>query len=119
MNNISRRWSSAAMLMHIEGLLRDNKAELIRKFDLRQVHPLLSYIIIAQGLSVKHVNMLAKKVYKEIKDLTADLPVVDGAGKDSWIAIDWGEIMVHILDDASRKKYDMETFWCALVERSR
>jgi hypothetical protein len=39
------------------------------------------------------------------------LPVIEGKNNKDWIALDMGNIALHIFSSQTRKIYDLETLW--------
>lgn len=40
------------------------------------------------------------------------MPRIEGDKRSEWVAIDLGNIVLHIMDRTTREKYDIETLWC-------
>ncbi|XP_023329230.1 uncharacterized protein LOC111701957 [Eurytemora carolleeae] len=75
------------------------------------------YLVIGTGRNPRHLfiaSQLIKKLYKmkcSPKDTMAVMDGVEDKGASGWIAMDLGNIIVHLFTPESREKYDLETLW--------
>ncbi|XP_076670864.1 ribosomal silencing factor RsfS-like protein, 312 [Andrena cerasifolii] len=74
----------------------------------------VSYIVVVTGKSKKHMQALAtfvRKVFKLKKCKTDSIPKIEGLDSKDWIALDLGNIALHIYSKSARSLYDLETLW--------
>ncbi|KAK2580923.1 hypothetical protein KPH14_005991 [Odynerus spinipes] len=74
----------------------------------------VDYIVVVTGKSQRHMNALAeyvRKVYKLKMHKKDIVPKIEGAKSKDWIALDLGNIALHIFSAAARERYDLETLW--------
>ncbi|XP_033343011.2 ribosomal silencing factor RsfS-like protein, 312 isoform X1 [Megalopta genalis] len=74
----------------------------------------VDYIVIVTGISQKHSTALAtfvRKVYKLKKCQTDFMPKIEGEKSKDWLALDLGNIALHIFSKSARILYDLETLW--------
>ncbi|XP_057373532.1 uncharacterized protein LOC130694466 [Daphnia carinata] len=74
----------------------------------------VDYMVITTGKSPKQMTAVAEFLRKLSKRrcLTTDLlPVIEGKNNKDWIALDLGNIALHIFSSKFRKIYDLETLW--------
>ncbi|KZS09173.1 putative 312 protein [Daphnia magna] len=74
----------------------------------------VDYMVITTGRSPKQMTAVAEFLRKLSKRrcLTTDpLPVIEGKNNKDWIALDLGNIALHIFSSKVRKIYDLETLW--------
>lgn len=97
----------------VELLKRENSRDIFVATvpqDIRYV----DYICIVSARSKRHIQALAefvRKVYKK-KCCQSDLiPRIEGKDSGQWVALDLGNIALHIFSDSTRKMYDLETLW--------
>lgn len=91
----------------ISAILDQNKAEAIEVFDLRGGDYFADYVILASSLGERHTLALLDHLKKGLKPEEQFL-YVDESG--DWVAIDLGDILIHILTPQYRTKYDLESF---------
>jgi ribosome-associated protein len=90
-----------------------DKAEDIVTIELDDQTGLADYMVIASGTSSRHVNALASKLKdrlaaRGVKDLQ-----IEGLAQSDWVAIDAGDIVVHLFRPEVRSFYNMEKMWGA------
>ncbi|XP_050426195.1 uncharacterized protein LOC126836650 [Adelges cooleyi] len=74
----------------------------------------VDYIVIASGKSPKHLMAIAEfvlKLYKKKRSQTDTVPRIINKKPTDWIALDIGNIALHLLTAERRKDFDLETFW--------
>jgi ribosome silencing factor RsfS/YbeB/iojap len=74
----------------------------------------VDFMCIVSGRSHRHMLAMAefvRKVFK-LKRASSDiLPKIEGEKSKEWMAIDLGNIALHIFSPATRKVYDLESLW--------
>jgi len=98
----------------ISAILDQNKAEAIEVFDLREGDYFADYVILASSLGERHTIALLDHLKRGLKPDEQFL-YVDESG--DWVAIDLGDILVHILTPQYRLKYDLESFLGEITAR--
>lgn len=98
----------------ISAILDQNKAEAIEVFDLKGGDYFADYVIIASSLGERHTYALLDHLKRGLKGSEQFLGV-DESG--DWIAIDLGDILIHILTPQYRVKYDLESFFSEIAAR--
>jgi len=91
----------------IVNVLDTNKAEAIEVFDLRDKDYFMDYVIIATSIGARHTEALLDYLKRGLK------PQEQFLGSDEsgeWIAVDLGDILIHIMTPEYRSRYDLETF---------
>ena len=95
----------------IVNVLDTNKAEAIEVFDLRDRNYFVDYVIIATSLGARHTEALLDHLKRGLK------PEEKFLGSDEsgeWIAVDLGDILIHVMTPEYRSRYDLETFLSTL-----
>jgi len=71
-----------------------------------------SYFVICEGDSNVHVNAVAMSVKEYVQEKIQVKPYAsDGFENAEWIAMDYGQIIVHVFQRHTRKYYDIEHLW--------
>ena len=91
--------------------LEDIKARDIVVLNVRSMTALFDRIIIATADSSRQGKALADNVQEKLKVLGAKIYGIEGAQTGEWILIDLGQIVVHIMQPAIRKYYNLEELW--------
>jgi ribosome-associated protein len=99
----------------ITAILDTNKAEGIEVFDLRDRDYFVDYVIIASSLGIRHTEALLDHLKRGLKPQEQFLGT-DESGE--WIAVDLGDILVHIMTPEYRSRYDLETFLSTIHKKN-
>ncbi len=98
--------------------LEDIKARDIVVLDVRRMTALFDKIIIASADSTRQGRALSNNVREKLKALGARIYGVEGERVGEWILVDLGPVVVHIMQPAIRKYYNLEELW-SLPHRAR
>ena len=103
---------SAAELKSVaEASLDNDKAEDVVVIDLAGRAGFADYMVIATGRSDRHVNAMAERLIRNMKQ--AGLPSVPAEGTErcEWVLIDGGDVIVHLFKPEVRSFYNLEKLW--------
>jgi ribosome-associated protein len=101
-------------LVHIVmGCLDDAKAEDTTLIDLHGKTAIADAMIVTTGRSNVHVNSIADRVMRAIKEAGFGVPRVEGLVNGDWVLIDAGDIIVHVFRPEVRQFYNLEKMWGA------
>ena len=90
-----------------------DKAEDIVSIELDEQTGLADYMIIASGTSSRHVAALTDKLLKRLALNGVKSVHVEGKERADWVAIDAGDIIVHLFRPEVRSFYNIEKMWGA------
>jgi len=95
----------------IVSLLIEKKAVDVTVIDVTAQSSVADYFIIATGRSTTQVKTLSEFLEEkgEKKGLTAYRR--EGAREGRWVVVDYGAVIVHIFNDATRDFYNLEKLW--------
>jgi ribosome-associated protein len=91
--------------------LEDVKAVDITVIDTSKLSPLFECMIVASAQSTRQTKALADNVEKKLKELKEEPLSVEGQQSGEWILVDFGEVLVHIMQPAVRAYYNLEELW--------
>jgi ribosome-associated protein len=99
------------MLSTLLHALEEMQAIDVKVIDVRKQTTITDYMIIASGRASRHVKAIAQKVMEHMK--IADLPQLHCTGLEAgdWVLIDFGDLIVHIMQPESRHFYNLEGLW--------
>jgi ribosome-associated protein len=90
----------------------DRKAVDIRLIRVDEVSSLADWFVICSGLSDVQVRAIARSVEDRLEEDLGRLPLRrEGQSAGSWMLLDYGEVIVHVLTPSEREYYDLESFW--------
>jgi ribosome-associated protein len=68
--------------------------------------------VITSGRNNRQVKTIAEEVEARLKADGGIAPLrVEGLGDASWILLDYGDLVVHVFLDETRRYYDLERLW--------
>jgi ribosome-associated protein len=80
--------------------------------NIKRLSTVADYLVIASGESSPQLNAIVDTIYKTFRDDNGMLPIHrDGWNSDSWCVIDYGGLIVHIMNASARKLYALEKIW--------
>ncbi len=96
----------------VEGI-EDKKGEDIVVMDLREIDgAVCDYFVIATANSTVQVGAIASGVEDKVLEVLKEKVIrVDGLRNAQWVAMDYGNVMVHIFLDEVRDFYKLEELW--------
>jgi ribosome-associated protein len=78
--------------------------------DIGNLSSIADYMIVVTGTSNRHVKSMADEVVKRSKAAGYNVRM-EGQEQAEWILIDLGDVIVHVMQAAIRKLYDLESLW--------
>ncbi|MBO7505795.1 MAG: ribosome silencing factor [Paludibacteraceae bacterium] len=96
----------------VEGI-QEKKGAKITVVDMSKLdNYVFRYFVICQGNSNTHVCSIADEVKDYVREQIKVKPfAVDGYNNAQWIALDYGEIILHVFLPEIRDFYSLETLW--------
>ena len=93
-------------------LAENKKAEDIVLLDVRELSSVTDYFVIASGTSEPHLRAVVDEITEKLRDDYHLRPrAVDGSLQASWIVLDYFDVIVHVMRQDFRERYDLETLW--------
>lgn len=96
----------------VEGI-QDRKGEKITIVDMSELdNSVCSYFVVCQGQSNTHVSSIADSVYDYVlKQIRTKPFAFEGQENSFWVAIDYGDVIVHVFQPEYRSFYCLESLW--------
>lgn len=89
----------------------NKKAEYIKVLDIREVSSIADYFVICTANSDRQTQAIADAISIELKEEGFTPISLEGYREGRWVVVDYGDVVVHIFQDALRDFYDLETLW--------
>jgi len=82
--------------------------------DLRDLIDAFDALVVTSGRNDRQVRAIAQEIERLI-ELALDVkPIsVEGLVQGEWVALDYGDVIVHVFDESTRDYYDLEHLWNA------
>lgn len=92
-------------------LIQEKKGFDIVVLDLKKVTTIADFFIICTGSVPQHVNAIADYVMDKLEENGIKNWHVEGKQAQSWILIDYVDIVVHVFTPESREFFRLEKLW--------
>jgi len=102
---------TAATVEAAAAALDDKKGLGIVLLDVSSLLVITDVFVIATGTSRRHVLTLAEEVEEKLKKQDRRPLRREGLDDATWVLLDYGDLVVHLFDDATRRFYDLERLW--------
>lgn len=90
----------------------DRKGDNIVVIKVTEVSYLADYFVIITGYSNVQVRAIFQAIAQKVEKDRELYPLgVEGQSESSWILMDYGDVIVHILKPEEREFYNLEAFW--------
>ncbi|HAT4420263.1 TPA: ribosome silencing factor [Legionella pneumophila] len=91
--------------------LEDIQAIDIKIIDVHKQTTITDFMVVTSGRSFRHVKSIAQKVLEDMK--VAGLPCLSSTGIEhgDWALIDFGDIILHVMQPEFRHFYNLEGLW--------
>ena len=83
----------------------------IVKIAVTKLTTLCDYFIVASGNSTANVKAIAEHLEEKLSKKEIEVKRMEGQTEGRWIAMDYGDVIVHIFNDETRHFYHLENFW--------
>ena len=100
--------------------LDSKRAEDIQAIKIGDLTIIADYFVIADGTSNIHTKALAEEVEFKMTQLGIEPSRTEGYQGQTWIVLDYGDIVVHVFYKETRDHYNLERLWsdCTNVDIS-
>src|SRR5215216_3282833 len=97
------------LALHAAG---EKKAHDLVVLDLREVASFTDYFVFASGTNVRQVQAVADEVQEQLRKRLSVRPArVEGYNSAEWVLLDYGDFILHVFEEKSRRFYDLERLW--------
>jgi len=93
--------------------LEDIKARDITVLDTGKLTSLFERMVIASGESNRQTKALANHVRDKVKEAGEYVGGMEGEDTGDWVLLDLGDVVVHVMQPATRAHYNLEELWGA------
>lgn len=99
-----------AVSIAVAGL--DKKALAIEILDVTGKVDYADFLVVMTGRSDRHVHSIATGIEEALARKNKVKPLsVEGLSTATWVLIDFGDVVVHVFQEDSRRLYDIEGLW--------
>lgn len=109
--NKEKTLQSEALSTFVNEKIDDLKGRDIITLDIRDKASFADYMVVASGNSNRHVKSIAQNVAMECRAEGVEPLGIEGNDVGEWSLVDLGAVIVHIMTDEQRDKYQIEKLW--------
>ncbi len=95
----------------IVSALEDIKGNDIVVIDTSKFSSLFERMVIASAQSTRQTKALADNVEDRLRELGEHPLGVEGTDSGEWVLVDFGDVVVHVMQPAVRAYYNLEELW--------
>ncbi|HDP69470.1 MAG TPA: ribosome silencing factor [Actinobacteria bacterium] len=89
----------------------EKKAENIIVLDLRNLLSITDYFVICEGKNERQVDYISDFIQEKLREKKEKPIGVEGKGKNGWILLDYGSVVIHVFTTEVRDYYQIERLW--------
>ncbi|MSQ50741.1 MAG: ribosome silencing factor [Betaproteobacteria bacterium] len=87
------------------------KARDIENFDVKHITAMFDRVIIASTDSARQAKAMVNHLREDIREVGGKIHGVEGEESGEWVLVDLGDIVVHVMQVATREHYKLEELW--------
>jgi len=95
----------------IAALLDNKKANDIKILEVKELTIITDYFVICSADSTTQVKALTEHLEETMNLEGFKLFGIEGVSNARWILMDYGDVIVHIFLEETRRYYDLERLW--------
>ncbi len=96
--------------------LDDKKASNIEVIDVKERTSLSEYFVVASCQSTVQVRACIDEVEEQLEEQGVNLLHKEGYSTGAWILMDYGDVVVHVMQQEQREYYGLERLWDNVTE---
>ncbi len=89
----------------------DKKALDLKVIGIKDISVIADYFVLATGTSSTHVKALADEVEFKMKQIGISPEHIDGYRSNTWIILDYSDVIVHVFTPDAREFYNLDRLW--------
>jgi ribosome-associated protein len=89
----------------------EKKGENILILDLRKVTSITDYFVICSGTVEQHIKAIKDNIIEKLEEKGIKCWHIEGERANTWILIDYVDVVVHIFHPLTRDFYKLEKLW--------
>lgn len=97
--------------LKIVKVLGDKIGEDIKLVKITDVSSIADYMVFCTGNSSTHVKALADEVEYKLKEDGILVNHIEGHRSNSWILLDYSDVVVHVFSNEAREYYSLDRLW--------
>ncbi len=84
--------------------------------DVRDLQETFDALLVTSGRNDRQVRAIAEEIERQITLALDVQPLrVEGLAAAEWVALDYGDVIIHVFADSAREYYDLEHLWSGAI----
>lgn len=84
--------------------------------DVKKLTSVTDFLVIATGSSTRHVKAVAETAIEKLKEHGKRPNGIEGIEAGEWVLVDFGDVVLHVLNEQARALYALEKLWSGVPE---
>lgn len=89
----------------------ENKGRDVVVLDMRGITPLYDFFVLITGASRRQIHTITEEIDAALHQSGDRRLSVEGYQSSKWVVQDYGDVVVHVFDEATRQYYGLEELW--------
>lgn len=102
---------SLVLAKKAKAALEEKKAIDVKIIDISEVSSLADYFVIASAMNKNQLQALVDNVDEKLGKSGYEPRYIEGKNGNTWVLLDYNDVVIHLLDDESREFYNIEHIW--------
>jgi len=98
-------------LSKVVSLIEDKKGTNITVLNLQGISIITDYFIIATGNSTTQTKAITDNLVEKLPELGIKILRIEGLPEATWVLLDCGDLVIHIMTPETREFYNLERLW--------
>lgn len=108
---MTTKTESNAKVQQICKILAAKQATDIKIVEIRGISDLADYFVICSGRSIPQVKAIYDHLEEQMEKAECFAIRKEGYSEGRWIAVDYGDVIVHIFHKDTREVYGLDNLW--------
>lgn len=92
-------------------LALDKKASDVNVLDLSGLVAYADFFVICSGQSTQQVKAIVENIEEGLSKRKVKPLGVEGRGFAHWVLLDYGDVIVHVFEENTRRYYELDKLW--------
>ena len=106
---------SEELLQIVMAEIEELKGDRVEVLDVRELTDVADYMVVVTGRTARHVRAITEKVVVSAKHRATPPLGVEGEREGEWVLVDLCDVIVHVMQPATRDLYQLEKLWSPVV----
>lgn len=102
---------SSDLITFVTEKIEDMKGRDLVTLDVAKKSGFTDYMLVCSGNSKRHVISIAQSLVIECRAAGLEALGVEGTDIGEWSLVDLGDVIVHVMTDEIRDRYQLEDLW--------